>query len=294
MTEQAMQHYEEDEISLLDILVTLAGAWKLLVFGPLVAGVVAGVLSFAWPKTFESVAIVRLTEEEVALLYAAPVLDPLIEKFGLLAEADGIVDDARQDLKKRLTFSVDKKTKLATITAKARTQDAAQALGSSAIDVVLKELQVKGQEKVLIEKIIVINNRTIERAEDALDSIQRSLKKGGQTDQAQESAIKNMLSIYNEVAKRSRENEELRQKLEPKGAEVLVQEAGLPQRKVSPKLGLVVLLAIFTSAFILLIFVFIRKAWLEAMKDEKAALKVRRIEDLLFAWRLATKRTPSQ
>ena len=34
-------HYEEDEINLLDILVTLAESWKLLVFGPMLAGVLA-------------------------------------------------------------------------------------------------------------------------------------------------------------------------------------------------------------------------------------------------------------
>jgi capsular polysaccharide biosynthesis protein len=102
-------HYEEDEISLLDILFTLAESWKLLVFGPLLAGALAGALSFLWLKTFESVAIVRLTEEEVTLLHAAPVLDRLIEMFGYLQKADGIKDDARQSLMKDLTFSNDLK-----------------------------------------------------------------------------------------------------------------------------------------------------------------------------------------
>ena len=278
MTEQTVSHYEDDEISLLDILVTLAESWRLLVFGPLIAGMLAGGLSFLWPKTFESVAIVRMTEEEVALLHAAPVLDPLIEKFGLLAEADGIVDDARQDLKKRLTFTVDKKTKLATITAKARTPDAAQAMGSSAIAAVLKELQVKGQEKELLEKTIAINNRAIVSAEDAIESIQHSLKRVGASDQAQESAIKNLAAINSDIAKLSQENEQLRQKLEPKGAEVLVQEASLPQRKVSPKRSLVVLLAVLASGFALLIFVFIRKAWASAAQDAESASKLASIK----------------
>jgi capsular polysaccharide biosynthesis protein len=274
MTEQTIPAYEDDEISLLDILVTLAESWKLLVFGPLVAGVLAGGLSFLWPKTFESVAIVRMTEEEVALLHAASVLDPLIEKFGLLAEADGIVDDARQDLKKRITFAVDKKTKLATITAKARTPDTAQSLGSSAIAAVLKELQVKGQEKALLEKTIAINNRAIASAEEAIESIQHSLKRVGASDQAQESAIKNLAAINSDIAKLSQENEELRQKLEPKGAEVFVQEASLPQRKVSPKRSLVVLFAILASGLALLIFVFIRKAWASAAQDAESASKL--------------------
>lgn len=281
MTEQTIPPYEDDEISLLDILVTLAESWKLLVFGPLIAGVLAGGLSFLWPKTFESVAIVRMTEEEVALLHAAPVLDPLIEKFGLLAEADGIVDDARQDLKKRLIFAVDKKTKLATITAKARTPDAAQALGSSAIAAVLKELQVKGQEKALLEKTIAINNRAIASAEDAVESIQRSLKRGGLADQAQESAVKNLASINSNVAKLSQENEMLRQKLEPKGAEVYVQEASLPQRKVSPKRSLVVLFTIVASGFLLLIFVYVRKALQSAANDVDFDRKLAQIKKSL-------------
>ena len=276
MTEQAFEH--DDEISFLDILVTLAESWKLLVFGSLIAGVVAGALSFMWPKTFESVAIVRMTEEEVALLHAAPVLDPLIERFGLLADADGIVDDARQDLKKRLTFAVDKKTKLATIRAKARTPDAAQALGNIAIAAVLKELQVKGQDKDLLEKTIAINSRAIDTAEDAIESIQRSLKRAGATDQAQESAIKNLAAINSDIAKLSQENEALRQKLEPKGAEVFVQEASLPQRKVSPKRSLVVLMAILASGFALLIFVFIRKAWASAAQDAESASKLASIK----------------
>lgn len=278
MTEQTIPIHEDDEISLLDILVTLAESWKLLVFGPLIAGVLAGGLSFLWPKTFESVAIVRMTEEEVALLHAAPVLDPLIEKFGLLAEAGGNVDDARQGVKARLTFAVDKRTKLATITAKGRTPEAAQALGSSAIAEVLKELQVKGQEKALLEKTISINNRAIASAEDAIESIQHSLKRAGTSDQAQESAIKNLAAINADIAKLSQENEALRQKLEPKGAEVFVQEPSLPQRKVSPKRSLVVLIAIFVSGFALLIFVFIRKAWATVAHDAKSASKLASIK----------------
>lgn len=281
MTEQVENHYDEDEISLLDILVTLAESWKLLVFGPLIAGVLAGALSFLWPKTFESVAIVRLTEEEMALLHAAPVLDPLIEKFGYLKDADGIKDDARKELKKDLLFASDKKTKLATITAKATTPEQAQALGSAAMAALLLELRPKGQEKALLQKTIVINERAIEGSEDAIESIQRSLKRGALSDQTQESAIKNLSAITSDIAKRAQENETLRQKLEARGAEVLVQQPSLPQRKTSPKNGMVVLLALMASGFVLLLFVFIRKAWRNARQDAESANKMARIKSLL-------------
>ncbi|NQW94007.1 MAG: hypothetical protein HQ446_08240, partial [Polaromonas sp.] len=49
----------EAEISLLDLLVTLADNVKLLILGPLAAGLTALAIAFALPQTFESVAILQ-------------------------------------------------------------------------------------------------------------------------------------------------------------------------------------------------------------------------------------------
>jgi LPS O-antigen subunit length determinant protein (WzzB/FepE family) len=138
----------------------------------------------------------------------------------------------------------------------------------------LKELQLKGGEKALLQKTISINERAIDIAEDAVDSIQRVLKKGALSDQAQESAIKNLAAINSDVAKRALDNEEIKHKLELRGAEVFVQEPSLPQRKTSPKLSLVVLLAVLASGFALLMFVFIRKALASAAQDAESASKL--------------------
>jgi hypothetical protein len=277
MTEQTTPTYD-DEISLLDILVTLAESWKLLVFGPLIVGVLAAGGGFLWLKNFESVAVVRMTEEDVALIHMAPVLDSLIERFGLLVEADGIVSNARQDLKKRLTFAVDKKYKLATITAKARTPDAAQALANSAIAALLKELQVKGKEKEFLEKRIAINSQAIATAEDAIESILHTLKRPAVNDQAQEWAIKNLAILNLDLVKFSQENEELRQKLEPKGAEVIVEEASLPRQKVLQKFFSIGAPVVVISFLILLMFVMIRKAWRISQSDSEISRKLERIQ----------------
>ena len=66
-----------------------------------------------------------------------------------------------------------------------------------------------------------------------------------------------------------------------RGDEVYVQQASLPQRKVSPKRSLVVLLAVLASGFALLIFVFIRNAWFSAAKDVEASHKLARIKRAL-------------
>lgn len=266
MTDQTISAYD-DEISLLDILVTLAESWRLLVFGPLIAGLLAGCLSFLWPKTFESVAIVRMTEDEVALLHAAPVLDSLIQKFGFLAESDGIVDDARQDLKKRLTFVVDKKTKMATIGAKGPSPESAQALNQAAMDQLLIELQPKGKDKEAILQEIAINNQLIA---DGIYFVDR-----------QNSKQVNANNARGQIANLKLNNLELNLKLHVKSKEVFVQEPSLPQRKTSPKRSIVVLLSMLISGFVFLTFVFIRKAWQTAQLNTRGAQKIKQIQDSL-------------
>ena len=279
MTEQAFEH--DDEISLLDILVTLAESWKLLVFGPLIAGVLAGGLSFLWPKTYESVAIVRLTEAELALINSAPVLDPLVEKFGLLQEFDGIQEDARQYLTKKLVGKVDKKTGLATITAAAHTPERAQELAKAAMDALLKELLPKGKNKDSVEQVILSNERIIASTMDAIEQLQKQIGKAGQSDAGLEVVMKYYASLTADVAKKELENIELKKSLLVRGDEVYVQQASLPQRKVSPKHSLVVLLALLASGFALLLFVFIRKVWRNAAQDADAASKIARLKELV-------------
>ncbi len=250
-------------------------------FGSLIAGVFAGGVSFFLPKTYESVAIVRLSEEEVAMLHAAPVLDPLIAKFNLLADAGGDFDDARQNLIQRLQYTFDKRTKLVTLIAKGDAADQAQQLGISAVALLLNEWQPKGQERRLLEKTIAINNQANDLSEDAIDSVRRTLKKGALSDLGQESAIKNLSVLLSDIVKRAQENELLRQKLEPRGAEVFVQEFTLPQRSHARSRGKFVMLAILIASFVLLTYIFLRESIKSAIKNQESADKLMAIRSAL-------------
>lgn len=278
---QTTNHYEEDEISLLDILVTLAESWKLLVFGPIIAGMLAGGLSFLWPATYESVAIVRLSEEEAALLHAAPVLDPLAEKFGYLQKADGNKDDARLALKKTLTFAADKKTKLLTITAKASSAEGAQALGQAAVSALLRELLPKGKEKELLLQTIDINKQSIADNTDALESIKKNVTRLMGNELVLDSGMKQFASLSSEISRLTLLNIGLQQKLEPRGSEFYAQEPSLPQTETAPKRSLVAVLAALVVGFGLLLFVFVRKAWQTAALDAETAGKMARVKQLI-------------
>jgi Chain length determinant protein len=268
MTDSPSLPEHDDEISLLDLLVTLAESWKLLVFGPLLAGVLAGGLSFLWPKTFESTAIARLTEEEAALFHAAPVLDPLADKFGYLAQADGVRDDARAAVKKDLVYSVDKKTKLVTLISKGHTPEQAQALGHAAFDALFVELVPKAKEKEAILQEMAINNQLI--AEGVLYA-DRSANKN--TPNAA-STPNTPNTPKSQIANLKLNNLELSLKLQSKGREVFAQEPSLPQRKSAPKRSLVVMLTVLATGVALLLCVFVRKAWAAAAQNAESASKV--------------------
>lgn len=271
---QTTVHYEEDEISLLDILVTLAESWRLLVFGPILAGLLAGGMSLSWPASYESVAIVRLPDEDIAILHAESVLNPLVEKFGYLQKAGGNKNSARLALKKDLTFVADRNTKLVTITVKADSQEGAQALGRAALTLLLQELSPKGADKDLLLQTIEVNNKSIADNTDALDSLKKNAARFMGNDVLLDSTMRQFAGITSEISRLRLINLGLGQQLRPRGSEVYVQEPSFPETQTAPKRVQFVLLVALTVGFGLLLFVFARKAWQSLKQDPESLSKI--------------------
>ena len=95
MTDHPTPAHADDEIDLLDLLVTIAESWKLLFFVPLLVGALTATVTSFYKPSYQSTAIVRLTEEEAAVLHSAAVLDPLLESFGYTQKANGNLESAR-------------------------------------------------------------------------------------------------------------------------------------------------------------------------------------------------------
>jgi LPS O-antigen subunit length determinant protein (WzzB/FepE family) len=268
-------HVEEDEISLLDILVVLAESWKLLVFGPLTAGVLAAAVSFALPKTFESVAILRLSEDEAAFFQAAPVQDVLLSQFEHLSKLGDTQEDRRTALKKLITANVDKKTKLVTLTVKSDSPNKAQDLGEAAIKAVLAEITPRGRDRAIIEQTIVVNEQSIKESQEAIEGIKRNL--GKQTEQMQDISLKYFAALNADINSKRLTNIQLKNSLLEKTDEIFVQAPSFPETKSAPKRSLIVLVTVLASGFLLMIWVFLRNAWQANAKDPEAMQKMGRI-----------------
>lgn len=281
-TQTSLPHaYGEDEISLLDVLVALAESWKLLVFGPLLVGVLVGGLSvLRQVNTYESVSILRLAEEDALIMYTTPVLDVLIDKFDWLKEGDDSEEDVRKKLIQMLAIGLDKRSKLVTLTAKARSPEQAQALCASAIEVLVNQLKVKGADKDALLKIIASNQRAILVAQEAQDILQNSIRRGTVTSLSKES-LSSLIMLNSEIFDRTEANVRLSRKLVAPDENVYVQKATLPVRESVSYRGAKVITAVLVSGFALLLLVYVRLAWQRVAKKFEAAEKIKRIKSAL-------------
>jgi LPS O-antigen subunit length determinant protein (WzzB/FepE family) len=269
----------DDEIDLLDLLVTVAESWKLLVFVPVLVGMVAFTgATFLKPSFYQSSAILRFSEDQVSVLHSAPVLNPLTESFGYLSEAQGIREDAREALKKDLLGAVDKQSKLVTITAMSSSPEQAQKLNQQAVQLLLEELTPKGLAKANILQLIEFRKQAIAAAETSFKQLVPATSKGGsgvvdaeQTSASISSLVTLMLDNKNAI-------QVMEQLLVVQGSEVFVQPATLPQKEMPRKRAMVAAMAVLASGFALLFFVFIRKALLNAGTNPESAAKIARIK----------------
>jgi capsular polysaccharide biosynthesis protein len=141
----------EDEISLLDLLLTVSQNIKLLILGPLAAGLCALGVTFTLPATYESVAI--LPTNINSTLRLAAVLDPVVVKLDLTKGKTP--EQARLELNGRIKYSQDKQTKLYTLTVSGDSPQQAQATAKALLKQSYEQNRPRGSNKTRLEVQLV-------------------------------------------------------------------------------------------------------------------------------------------
>ena len=271
-TSPSLSPVEDDEISLLDLALTVAENLRLLIIGPIAAGLIALGVSSLLPKTFESVAILNVIDqpEKVAsLATSAAVLDPVAEQIGLTKSATK--DAARAELRGRVSMAVGRKDGLLTLTTKGESGEEAQALANVVLAQLFVAVAPKGQDATDLEKSLSLarslyaNNQLVIERSSALMGAAKS-----------ENAVNAGLQGYAELialqqslaAKIASDERSLRGLTESR----LAQTPTLPTQHVAPKRSLISVLAALATGFALLLFVFIRKALASAAARSRAPM----------------------
>lgn len=291
----------EDEISLLDLLETVAANLRLLVLGPLAAGILALGISFLItpiftakttilpPSTSASGAAGLLgalgglgdiagaaaglknpSEQYVAYLKSDSLRNQLIKEFDLQKRYDeDYLVDTRKQLDSRVKVTAEKQSGLINIEVDDEDPEFAAKLANAHVT----------QLRELVGRVTAQEAK--DRREFMEEQVNEAMKKNYQSSMVREMIIQGLIRSY-ETARIDE------QKAGPTFSQVDVAVA--PELKSKPKKALIAVLATLASGFLLLLFVFIKQAWRQSGQDPETHQKIANIKKLFQAQRIWLKK----
>jgi uncharacterized protein involved in exopolysaccharide biosynthesis len=291
--DQSNQEWDdEDEISLLDLALTVAQNLKLLIFGPLCAGLVALVISFALPNIYTAKATI-LPPGQDGTSAGAILMSTLGGLGGIAGDIAGLKDPAQRyisylssdtfrntiiekyDLQKRY----DKKTLIATRRQLANNVTLSSDKQSGIISVDVRDLDPKfaaGLANGFVAELrIFVGKLDLQEAQNRRNFLEEQIRDVATRsflDQFSQQAIISGLVRQFEMAKID----------EGRAGPTFVQVdvATPPELKSAPKRAIIAILTTLGTSFLLLIFVFVRQALRNAESDSEAKDKIARIKSL--------------
>lgn len=278
---------QADEIGLLDILVTLADNIKLLTLGPLAAGLLALGISFVWPQTFESVAVLQAEPAIASLMTTAAVLDPVAETLGL--RKDATAEQAREELRQRIKTSLGRNDKLLTLSVSGHSPEQAQAAANALLTQTYAQSQPKGSHKARLERQLAEAEARLKTAQVAALQLAQSLVATPTAVRSaalpQRSDAADMLAgssagLLEASAAAQKQIVEFETELEGLTAARLLQAPTQPEMAVAPKKGLTAIMVTLATGVLLVIWVFIRSG-LRNVRDPESLAKLSRVKRAL-------------
>lgn len=264
-----------DEINLLELLVVIAENLKLLILGPLIAGLVALGLAYWWPPTYESVSVMQTAKISpqlaASLARSADVLEAVAEELGLEPQATG--SGRLQKMQERVSAAVGRQDNLVTLTTRGDTAQQAQRLNQAILARVYSLTLPTATEAERIQLQIKVLQEGLAASAALEQSTARQLQSG----QISDGSARLYGELQNIKAQRVRDIAALQAQLEGLSDANLVQQPVLPDRPVKPKKALVAILAGLAAGMLLLVFVFVREGFRRAGDNPEQADTLRQL-----------------
>lgn len=268
-----------EEVSLLDLLVTLAENARLLIIGPLLVGLCALALGFALPPTFQSVAVLQAEQATATLMTTAAVLDPVAAGLGMDKE-DG-VEGARRTLRENIKAAVGRNDKLLTLTVSAPTPQQAQATAHAVLEQTYLQSRPKGSVGKRLQGQLAEAQGRLKNAESAAAGLLKRLDSSAVSASSGSELARGYADLLTAAAAAQKQVGELETQLEGLSEALLLQAPTLPQKASKPKKALMAIGATLGTGLLLLLFIFVRQALRTTATDADAAGKLARIRRAL-------------
>ena len=271
----------QDEVGLLDILLTLAENAKLLIVGPLFVGLCALGIGYMLPQTFESIAVLQAEQATASLLTTAAVLDPVATKLGLAKDASA--EEARSGLRQSIKASVGRNDKLLTLTVSGSTPQLAQAKANAVLEQVYVQSRPKGTARARLETQLAEAQARLKNAQNAATSVLKRLESSSITSASGADSTRNngYAELLGAAAAAQTQISALESTLEGLSEAQLVQAPTLPEKASQPKKAVLAIGGTLATGLLLILFIFMRQALRNTAADAEAAGKLVRIRRAL-------------
>ncbi|MBG6070801.1 MULTISPECIES: Wzz/FepE/Etk N-terminal domain-containing protein [unclassified Polaromonas] len=267
----------QNEVGLLDLLVTLAENIKLLVVGPLIVGICALGVSFLLPQTFQSVAVLQADQATASLMTTATVLDPVVASLGLAK--DVTVEEARTKLREQSKTNVGRVDKLLTLTVSAHTASQAQAINSALLQQTYVESSPKGSVRARLVVQLEEAKIRLKNAQDASVGVLKRLESNSSGTTGGMELARGYAELLSATGTAQGQVSLLEAQLEGLSNAQLVQAPTMAQKPSQPKKGLIAIGATLAAGLIFLLFVFIRQGFLGTTPSQQNSEKILRIRN---------------
>lgn len=258
----------QGEISLLDLGAVLVENLRLLLLGPVLVALLAYGASWLWPVKYQSTAVQSGDVRLAAMYKSAQVLDAVAAELQLALPGED-ADSTRQRLAREIQVQFNAKDRTLTIQARAEQPKVAQAMAQAAIKhaAVLNQPRQEALER-LREQLTLTQTREAAYALSA-----ENIGKDMATRHGTEHAL--LAQAQAQMVDAAQQSQTLMVQLSSQLREAetfdLLQSPTLPTKKVSPKRTLVGLLAGLGAGFVLVLWVFVRHAWIRVQADPGSA-----------------------
>jgi uncharacterized protein involved in exopolysaccharide biosynthesis len=271
----------DDDIDLLDLLVTIAENIKLLVLGPLVAGLLALGFSYTLPNTFESKAVINANKEGVdpnVLVFmatTAAVLEPVRQQIGF--QPDLPPESGMNALRGSIKVTLGQRDKFITIIVTAPSAELAQRINQAMLAELYKQSQPRGDDLTHLSARLQFEKEALAKVLGLEQDLIAFIKSGKESDLVS-ATYANMSSTKGSHFAMI---QSLESQIEGLGKNALVQPATLPEKPLSNKKAMVATITALATGFALLLFVFVRQAFVNSAANPESAAKLARIKHSL-------------
>jgi hypothetical protein len=155
---------KDDSVIVGDVILTVIRSWSLLLIAPL--GVAAILFSVSWDsQLYVSDATLKLKEEEVAIIEKNSILDAVIAESGWAGDEGVEKERLRNKIKEKISYVINPKNKLVTVSVVSAEPDSVQRLCSTLINKLIFELKSEYTKKIGTSEKIKQNESAIKQME---------------------------------------------------------------------------------------------------------------------------------